>query len=63
MSDSEMTVSSPCIDVCRIEYDIGLCVGCLRSRIEIENWSVMSNTGKLKLLDELKERREWYGED
>jgi predicted Fe-S protein YdhL (DUF1289 family) len=58
-----MTVNSPCIDVCQIEYDIGLCVGCLRSRMEIENWSVMSDENKLWLLDVLKERREWYGED
>jgi predicted Fe-S protein YdhL (DUF1289 family) len=58
-----MTVNSPCIDVCQIEYDIGLCVGCLRSRMEIENWSVMSDENKLWLLDVLKERRDWYGED
>ena len=58
-----MTVSSPCTDVCRIEYDIGLCVGCLRTRHEIEGWTFMSNEAKLKLLGELKERREWYGED
>jgi predicted Fe-S protein YdhL (DUF1289 family) len=58
-----MPVNSPCIDVCQIEYDIGLCVGCLRSRMEIENWSVMSDENKLWLLDVLKERREWYGED
>lgn len=58
-----MPVNSPCIDVCQIEYDIGLCVGCLRSRMEIENWSVMDDENKLWLLDVLKERREWYGED
>lgn len=58
-----MPVNSPCVDVCQIEYDIGLCVGCLRSRMEIENWSVMSDENKLWLLDVLKERREWYGED
>lgn len=61
MSEQEMTVSSPCIEVCEIDFDTKLCYGCLRSRMEIENWYYMSNEDKLKLLETLKEREEYYG--
>ena len=52
-----MTTESPCIEVCRIDYDTGLCYGCLRTRMEIENWSFMREEDKEKLLVELKEDR------
>lgn len=56
-----MTTESPCIEVCRIDYDTGLCYGCLRTRMEIENWSFMREEDKERLLVELKEREDYYG--
>lgn len=36
-------VVSPCISVCRMDGDGGLCQGCYRSLDEIAAWSTMSD--------------------
>lgn len=32
-------MESPCIRICRIDEDSGLCIGCLRSLDEIARWT------------------------
>ena len=61
LSEQEMTVSSPCIEVCEIDRSVGLCIGCLRTPLEIETWCFMTNDHKKRMLVELKEREERYG--
>lgn len=39
-------VPSPCISVCRMNADSGLCEGCLRTLDEIARWSRMDDAGK-----------------
>ena len=39
-------VGSPCINVCRMNPDTGLCEGCLRTLAEIAAWSAMSSDEK-----------------
>ena len=43
---SESTVPSPCIDVCRIDADNGLCQGCWRTLDEIAAWSTLEAQAK-----------------
>ena len=43
-------VPSPCISVCRMDAQTGLCTGCLRTLDEIAAWST---------LDDLAKRRVW----
>ncbi|MFM0075153.1 DUF1289 domain-containing protein [Paraburkholderia sediminicola] len=52
-----MTVPSPCIDVCKIDGDTGLCIGCLRTREEIRGWKNMPDDSRLQMIDELSLRR------
>jgi uncharacterized protein len=47
---------SPCINVCSLDAR-GLCIGCLRSGDEIARWLGMSAEEQWRLLDELKQRR------
>jgi hypothetical protein len=42
-----VTVPSPCIDICKIDGNTGLCIGCLRTRDEIRG----------QLIDELSLRK------
>lgn len=35
-------IDSPCINICMVHPDSGLCTGCLRSIDEITRWSKMS---------------------
>ena len=50
-----MTVESPCIGICRLENKI--CVGCLRTDKEIQQWYHADNKQKLKILEAVEKRR------
>jgi len=49
--------ASPCIDVCRIDPDSGLCTGCLRTLDEIAGWAGYSDEEKRVVNRRLAERR------
>ncbi|WP_408301252.1 DUF1289 domain-containing protein [Paraburkholderia sediminicola] len=51
------TVPSPCIDICKIDGNSGLCIGCLRTRDEIRGWKHMTDDLRLQLIDELTHRK------
>jgi predicted Fe-S protein YdhL (DUF1289 family) len=51
-------VASPCINVCRMSPDTGLCEGCLRTLAEIAAWSAMSADEKRGVLARLPSRRQ-----
>ena len=46
MSEYDPGVVSPCVSVCVIDKNTGLCMGCLRTIREIGAWRVMSNDEK-----------------
>jgi uncharacterized protein len=45
--------SSPCIDVCRMNPQTGLCDGCLRTLDEIAAWSTLTPAEKRAVLEQL----------
>jgi predicted Fe-S protein YdhL (DUF1289 family) len=49
-------IDSPCNDICTIDPESGLCVGCRRSTQEIANWLNYSDKQKKRVLKELKSR-------
>jgi len=49
-------IGSPCNDICSIDSESGLCLGCSRTQQEITNWSTYSNKQKTIVLNELKFR-------
>ncbi len=49
-------VPSPCIKVCAIDRDTGLCRGCKRSLEEIRAWGSLGPEGKRALLEDLRSR-------
>ena len=57
-----MTVSenvpSPCISVCRMDPQSGLCAGCLRSIEEIAQWGNAGDDLKRAILRRIEQRRE-----
>ena len=53
---SQEDVASPCINVCRMNPDTGLCEGCLRTLAEIAAWSGMSADEKRAVLAQLAAR-------
>lgn len=51
-------IPSPCINVCRIDPDSGLCAGCLRTLEEIAGWSGYSDEQKRAVIQALADRRQ-----
>ena len=47
---------SPCIGVCELDLQSGLCVGCLRTGQEIATWSQINNKKAMEIMEETKNR-------
>lgn len=56
-ADRAAGVPSPCISVCQMNPDTGLCEGCLRTMDEIARWGSLDDAGKRAIWAELKARR------
>jgi len=51
-----VSVPSPCIDVCRMDAQSGLCEGCLRTVDEIAGWSTATDAQKTHILAAIAQR-------
>jgi predicted Fe-S protein YdhL (DUF1289 family) len=48
---------SPCVSICQMDPQDGVCIGCYRTRAEIAAWRSMDQDDQLVLLDILRARR------
>jgi predicted Fe-S protein YdhL (DUF1289 family) len=62
MSLPPVQVPSPCINVCQMDQQSGLCLGCRRTLQEIAEWLEMTPEEKLAILDRVEARRHSLGE-
>jgi uncharacterized protein len=53
-------VKSPCINICKIDKDSGLCIGCCRNEYEVFNWIQFSNEEKKEILSKIKQKNKTY---
>ncbi|MBS1141752.1 MAG: hypothetical protein H6R13_3205 [Proteobacteria bacterium] len=51
-------VPSPCINVCQMDANSGLCLGCFRTIGEITDWSRLDDTAKTDILATVASRRQ-----
>lgn len=56
MRTDKATMQSPCIKICEINEDSGLCIGCGRSRAEIARWTSYSDADRQRIMLALPER-------
>ena len=49
-------IKSPCINVCILDSDSGLCLGCCRYEDEIFNWMNFTEEQKKTILTKIKKR-------
>ena len=49
-------IKSPCLNICEIDKDSGLCKGCKRNSFEIFNWINFVEEEKKMILIKTKER-------
>ena len=50
-------ITTPCIKVCVLDGDSGLCLGCFRTLSEIAEWGRLDEAERLRLMTELPSRR------
>ena len=51
-------IASPCINVCEMDAQSGLCVGCLRTIDEITAWSRLDDSRRRNVLAAVADRRQ-----
>ncbi|MEM9053959.1 MAG: DUF1289 domain-containing protein [Pseudomonadota bacterium] len=51
-------IESPCIKVCAVDGQTGLCLGCGRSLKEIGGWMQLGDEGRRAVIDILPDRLE-----
>lgn len=56
MEKKHEQVINPCIQICTIDPDSGLCVGCSRTAEEINSWFRMTPEEKIELVKQLAKR-------
>ncbi len=56
-----MEIPSPCIGICKLDPASGLCLGCMRTAIEIAAWPRASDALRLEIVHRLRERRRAAG--
>ncbi len=49
-------VPSPCVGICQSD-DKGLCLGCMRSRKERQDWKTLNNDDKQKVIKRCMQRK------
>lgn len=49
-------ISTPCIKVCAVSGQTGLCIGCGRTLAEIAAWGGLSDAERKTIMDELPAR-------
>ena len=50
-------IPSPCTNVCRMDAQSGLCVGCYRSLAEIADWQKLDDAARSRVLAAVAQRR------
>jgi uncharacterized protein len=50
-------VSSPCVEICELDYTAGYCRGCHRTLGEIAAWGSCDDEGKKQILKDVEERK------
>jgi len=53
---SAQNIETPCIGVCTIDDNNGLCMGCYRSLEEIQNWWDMTDEQRTQVTEQLQQR-------
>lgn len=50
-------IKTPCIKVCVIDGESGLCMGCYRALPEVAGWSKLDDQERARIMAELPSRR------
>ena len=51
-------IKTPCVQVCVVDGESGLCLGCFRDLSEVAGWSRLSDAERARIMAELPTRRD-----
>ena len=54
-------IKTPCVQVCAVDDESGLCLGCFRTLPEIAGWSQLSDAERQAIMDQAPGRRDRIG--
>ena len=57
MDDPPRLIATPCIKVCIVDGESGLCMGCYRALPEVAAWQKFSDEERATIMAELPSRR------
>lgn len=57
MSAAPKPVMTPCVKVCVVDGESGLCLGCYRTLGEVARWSTLSDDERTTIMSALSSRR------
>ena len=44
---------TPCVGICSLDYDTGICIACKRTRQEITDWTVYTHEERMAVMNRL----------
>ncbi len=50
-------IESPCVKVCVLHPEAGICLGCYRTRAEIAGWSRLTREARRAVMEDLPDRK------
>lgn len=50
-------IATPCIKVCVVDGESGLCLGCYRTLPEVASWQKLDEAERTRIMSELASRR------
>ena len=50
-------IATPCVKVCVVDGESGLCLGCYRDLAEVAGWARLSDDERARIMAELPSRR------
>lgn len=54
VSDTKITIESPCIRQCKINVTENICKGCFRTLDDVQNWTKYSDEQKKIIINDIK---------
>jgi hypothetical protein len=49
-------IETPCVKICALDHAAGMCRGCGRTLLEIEQWTRLSDAERRTIIDQLPAR-------
>jgi predicted Fe-S protein YdhL (DUF1289 family) len=55
--DAPQPIATPCVGICIVDGESGLCLGCFRTLPEIAGWAALSDAERSQIMAGLASRR------